>query len=117
MQLRDFTAALRRRKWVVLVCVLVFTFLGGLLCLTQPNKYAAHAQLFVATTDTGNGATSAYNGSLFSQQRVKSYADILANRSILEPVRRELSIPDPISSLQREVSATAPLDTVLINLT
>jgi non-specific protein-tyrosine kinase len=56
-------------------------------------------------------------GSSFSQQRVKSYAQIVNGPETLRPVIIALKLPYSYEQLAKNVSATAPLDTVLISVT
>jgi non-specific protein-tyrosine kinase len=56
-------------------------------------------------------------GSSFSQQRVKSYAQIVNGPETLRPVIASLKLPYSYEKLAKNVTATAPLDTVLISVT
>ena len=47
---------------------------------------------------------------------MKSYADIVASAAVLEPVRTQLQLPYSLKQLTSKVSASAPLDTVLVNI-
>jgi succinoglycan biosynthesis transport protein ExoP len=107
---------LLRKRWTMIV-VSVFLALagGGVVILLSVPKYEARVKLFVAAADTQSNNT-VLSGSLFSQQRVKSYADILGSDVVIRGVRDALGITDSVSALKAEVSASAPLDTVLVNV-
>ena len=64
----------------------------------------------------GGDITNAYNGGLFTQQRVKSYAEVLQSPRIGELVAKDLGLQRSAIAVASQVTATAPLDTVLINL-
>ena len=66
------------------VCALVALGAAAALAWTQTPKYAAHVQLFVSTKDSTDTA-AAYQGGLFGQQRVKSYADIVSSDRVVRP--------------------------------
>lgn len=118
MDLKQYLRVLRERWKFVLVCVLVGVLAAGLYSALQKPLYAASTQLFVSTSgdQTGN-AQAAYQGGLFGQQRVKSYAEIVSSQPVVQRVKDELRLPEPVERLRSEISATAPLDTVLVDVT
>jgi capsular exopolysaccharide synthesis family protein len=81
---------------------------------TETPRYQSRAQLFVAAqTDQSN----AFQGSQFTTARVQSYVDILRSPRITQPVVDELNLPMSARDLAGELSAVAPTNTVLINMT
>lgn len=118
MDLRDFYALIMRHLVTVLVCVLLGLG-GGVLATTLATPmYQAQVQLFVSTPSSSLGdLSSLIQGSSFSQQRVKSYAQIINGPSTLVPVIRDLKLDTTFNNLSKRVKASAPLDTVLINVT
>ena len=46
-------------------------------------------------------------GGTFTQQRVKSYTELIATPKVLEPIAQRLNIEDP-SELSSQITATAP---------
>ena len=80
-------------------------------------QYKALAQVFVSTPANSLDISSLATGSSFSQQRVKSYAQIVNGPETLRPVIIALKLPYSYEQLAKNVSATAPLDTVLISVT
>jgi polysaccharide biosynthesis transport protein len=115
VELRDYISVLRKR-WL-LVTLLTALCLAGATAATfgMTPKYEANTQLFVST-QAGEDASQLLQGSSFSQQRVKSYADIVTSPRVLQPVIDELKLPVTARELAESVSAEAPLDTVLINV-
>ena len=118
MDLKQYLRVLRAHWLLVVGCILIFTGAGAANAFLQQPQYAAETQLFIAIAPTGgsDAASAAYQGGLFSQQRVKSYADIVASAAVLEPVRTQLQLPYSLKQLTSKVSASAPLDTVLVNI-
>src|SRR4051812_25167026 len=82
---------------------------------TATPKFTTHLQLFVSTKDSAN-AQSVNQGGQFAQQRVKSYADIVSSYEVVSAVKQQLKLDENIDALQGMISASAPLDTVLINV-
>lgn len=117
MDLRDFYSLILRHLVTVIVCVLLGLAGGiGATALMTP-MYQAQVQLFVSTPSSTLDLSSVIQGSSFSQQRVKSYAQIINGPSTLVPVINQLKLDIPFSKLSKRVKASAPLDTVLINVT
>lgn len=116
MDLRDYVRILRKR-WPIIVAVFV---IGGAaaaaIALRATPIYAAHTQLFVTTPSGGDNTTGLQQGNTFTQERVKSYAAIMSSPKVLDPVIAQLKLPESDAELAQHVSASAPLDTVLINV-
>ena len=115
MELRDYIRVLRKR-WR-LVALLALLCLGGATAATLAATpvYQADTQLFVSTQG-GDDASQLLQGSSFTQQRVKSYADIVTSPIVLQPVIEQLSLSTTPQALAKQITAEAPLDTVLINV-
>ena len=77
--------------------------------------YAAHAQLFVSTGSTLDPSNT-YEGGLFSQQRVLSYARIISSPELLQGVISDLDLQMTPAELARNLRAEVPIDTVLIDI-
>jgi succinoglycan biosynthesis transport protein ExoP len=117
MELRQYLRILRKRWLLVLSIVVLCTLAAGLLAWSRTPIYEAHTQLFVATGDVAGGLGETYQGGLFAQQRVRSYAQIVDSPDVARPVIRELGLETTPEELGRKISAEAPIDTVLINVT
>jgi len=59
---------------------------------------------------------SLLSGSNFTQQRVKSYADVITTPKVLDPVIKTLKLDTTAAKLGTQITATVPLDTVLIEV-
>ena len=79
LEIHDYLRILRYRWLLVAIVTLAAVGVAVLLTLSMTPQYKSTARLFISTqSDT----TDAYQGSLFSQQRVKSYADLLTGGEI-----------------------------------
>lgn len=115
VELRDYIKVLRKRwRFVALLALLALAGAAAASLLATP-QYEARTQLFVSTQAAGS-ASDLLQGSSFTQQRVKSYADVVTSPRVLDPVIEELGLPVTASKLGERVTAEAPLDTVLINV-
>ncbi len=117
MDLRDYIRLLRRRWRLIAVCVLLALSASIAATLSATKVYTAKAQLFVSAQDSSTaGISGAYTGGLFTQQRVKSYVSVIPSVRTAELVQAALNSSVPASSLAKKITASAPLDTVLINV-
>lgn len=115
MDLRDYIKVLRNR-WLLIAGTTVLALLGAIgATLVATPRYESSTQLFVSTQG-GSDSTDLAQGNSFSQQRVKSYAEIASTPAVLGPVIDELGLATTPAQLARSVTADAPLDTVLINI-
>ena len=116
MDLHDYLRVLRKR-WRILGAVTMLSLsIAVLATLAASPVYEARAQLFVSTAGSED-ATSLLQGSSFTQQRVKSYADIVTSAQVLDPVIKSLGLETTAVELAGRIVADVPLDTVLINVT
>jgi polysaccharide biosynthesis transport protein len=71
--------------------------------------------VFVSTQASGSVADLA-QGNSFTQQRVKTYADLVSTPIVLLPVIASLKLNITAGELAEQITATAPLDTTLIQI-
>src|SRR5664279_3313198 len=116
VDLSDYIRVLRKRWRLITACALIALMSAALVTILTPRTYSAQVQLFVAAQDQ-NSANTAYQGGLFSQQRVKSYADIVNSPPVMSAVIAQLGLSTTTHQLSSRVSASAPLDLSLINIT
>lgn len=115
VELQDYLRIFRK-SWVLIVSL---TVLGGALGLTYAlvatPTYTASARVFVSTS----GATTASDlqqGNTFTQQRVKTYAELVTTAAVLQPAIDALHINTSVAKLRGQVSAIAPLNTTVIDV-
>jgi capsular exopolysaccharide synthesis family protein len=115
LNLQDFLRLLRAR-WITVGVTIVVTVLGavGVTLLTTP-LYEASTRLFVSTT-AGSSVAEIYQGNLFSQQRVTSYAELIAGGTLAQRTIDKLGLNMSADALREHVKASAKPDTVLIDV-
>lgn len=101
--------------------IVLSSSLAGLLMLlglsfTATPKYTSTVRLFVSTPASALDLSSLSLGSSFTQQRIKSYADIINSPLTLNPVIERLGLKQSAYELAGAISANAPTDTVLIDV-
>jgi len=117
MDLKDFYHLILRNLKVIVVATFLGIFAAAGITYSQTPIYQADIQLFVSTPSSALDIGALAQGSSFSQQRVISYAQIINGPDTLNPVIQSLHLPYSEQSLAKQVKATAPLNTVLIDVT
>jgi capsular exopolysaccharide synthesis family protein len=115
VQLGDYLGVIQRQWRLIVVCVLLAVGLGALLTLRATPQYAATSRLFVSTP--GSDTSAAYQGGLFSQQRVSSYADLVTGDEIAQRVIDRLGLHEQASQLSGQISANVVPETVILDVT
>ncbi len=116
MDLRDYALVVRARWRVVAVVTLLVLGVAVALTARATPKYTASMRMFVSTTGAP-GSGGIYQGSLYVNGRVSSYADIVDSPTVLQPVIEQLDLPYDAGQLSEEVSANVPQETSLIDVT
>jgi len=116
VELRDYLRVLRKRWTTIFVLTIAASAGAAAATWLSTPQYTSTTQLFVSTQATGT-ASDLLQGSNFTQQRVQSYADIVTSEVVLAPAIAALGESATTEELARQVTAEAPLDTVLINIT
>ena len=115
MELKDYIRVIRKR-WQIIVAVTLVVLAGAALATAlSPKVYEATTRLFVSTSGSSD-SSALLSGSNFTQQRVKSYADVITTPNVLDPVIKELQLNTTAAKLGDQITATVPLDTVLIEV-
>lgn len=116
MELTDYLRILRKR-WILVVGIVVAAVLAaGGATLAMTPQYKASTQVFVSTSTESASATDLSAGNTFISQRVKSYAQAVTTAAVLEPVIKTLNLPYTVAELAAKVSANAPLNTVILEI-
>lgn len=106
-----------RRRWRTMLAVMlaVVAAAAAMTMLTTP-LYTSSTQFFVSTADSSNSSQLAQGGT-FTQQRVKSYSELLKSPKLLNPVIEKVGTDESVTALAAKITATTPPDTVLIDVT
>ncbi len=115
MQFSDYLNVLRKRWRVILVTTILVTGVAALVTFTATKQYQARIRFFVSTTGSENNAQLS-QGSVFTQQRVKSYVQVITSPAVMSPVAQKVQTQTGNGDVTSDISATIPLDTVLIDV-
>lgn len=114
MELRDYLRVLRRRWPLVVVCLLIAVGIAGGVTSQLTPQYRSTTQVFVSTS--ASDSSDAYQGGLYSTQRVTSYADLVTGKDLAERVIDELDLDLTAAQLADKVEAEAVPETVLLDI-
>lgn len=115
MDLHDHLRVMRKRWRLILAVLLATVGLSAAITLASTPQYESHTEFFVSTSgaqDTGQ----LIQGNTFTQQRVKSYSQLITTPSVLAPVISKLGLTVSPEELAKAITATVPVDTVLIDV-
>lgn len=116
MELRDYVRILHK-NWILLLILLIVGLAGGAgYAALQAPKYVASTQLYVSVRTEGAATGDLVQGTTFARQMVTSYVDVVNTALVLDPVVSELKLDTTAGALASRVSATTPLNTVLIDI-
>ncbi|MFF5174501.1 polysaccharide biosynthesis tyrosine autokinase [Micromonospora sp. NPDC000089] len=115
MDVRTALRLVRRHWWIVLVTLMVALGSAALITVRTAPRYVASVTFFVTTPS--QGVSDAYQGSLFLQQRVKSYADLLRSDRLAQSVVADGATGLTADEVQRRVATSTEAGTVLLRAT
>jgi capsular exopolysaccharide synthesis family protein len=116
VDLSDYLLILRK-SWILIISVTVAGVLAaGVASLATVPTYASTTRVFVAiqTSDVNSADLSA--GTTYVRSQVKSFAEVATTDKVLGPVIDELDLKTTVANLAGKVTATAPVDTVIIEI-
>ena len=114
MELRDYVRVLRKQWRLIVLCVLLAAGAAALATMQATPQYQSEVTFFVSTPTEDVSTTFA--GGVFSQQRVRSYADIVAGPATAQSVADALPGVEAADIVDRVSAAVVP-DTVLLEAT
>ena len=117
MDLRDYLRVLRRQWVLVVVGLLLGTAVGVVIILRATPLYSSTVRLFVSTPGSDTANAQMYQGGLFSQQRVTSYADLIKGSTVAEKVLSRVGSDETPATLVNQITATADPDSVILQIT
>lgn len=105
------------RQWRVIVGVLlVFVLLGTASIVLLPRMYSSASTIYVSTQIGNTNTSSAYQGSLLSAQRVKSYVELATSERVLGAVVATDGRGMTSDELRDRLTVSTAPDTVLVTL-
>jgi capsular polysaccharide biosynthesis protein len=114
MELIDYVRLLRRNWHLIAGCAALAVAAAWLTTVRSTPRYESSITMFVA--GRGTDGSSAYQASLLSAERVKSYAHLLTSERLAAGLAHDQPGRTP-EELRSEISAEVVPDTVLLRAT
>lgn len=114
MNLRQYAHAIRKSWWLVALLTILGGALGYGYAASQTPLYASHLTFYVSTPSLAENANATNQ---FAQDRATSYAALVRSDRLAERVLDSVSLPMTPQQLSREITASAQLNTILIDVT
>lgn len=115
MELRDYIRVLRKGWIWILVLVLIGVGAAAAYSLLKSPTYTAESKVFVST-QSGGSTSDLLQGNTYTQDRVTSYANLVGTPAVLLPVIAGLHLDVSASDLAKQISASSPLNTTLLQI-
>lgn len=116
VELRDYIRVLRKGWILIVTLTLIGVAIGAAYSITRTPEYQATSKVFVSV-QSGSTVSDLNQGGNFLQNQVKSYADAITTPVVLQPVIASLGLDTDPESLAKRITASAPLDTVIVEIT
>lgn len=114
MELKDYLRVVRKRWVTIAITTLIVVGLAAVWTVTQTKQYTSSTQFFVSVSGSDNAQLQ--QGSTFTQERVKSYAQLLKTPRALTPVVEELGEDTTTSDLAEQLTVSTPPETVILEV-
>lgn len=116
VELRRFMTMLRRRWRAILAATLLG--LGGAMLISwlMTPQYEAQTRMFVSV-DSAATVSDLQDGTSYSQQVVRTVAELSTSSTVLAPVVEELDLPVAPDELAEHVEAASQNDSVILQIT
>jgi len=115
--LHDYLRVARGRWKIVLFGLLTGLLGAAVLTWSTPREYAAQVTIYVSARSGADAAFGAYQENLLSEQKVKSYTELLTSTRVARDVAGRLRLGMSPEEISQEISASSQPGTVLLTAT
>jgi capsular exopolysaccharide synthesis family protein len=115
VDLQEYLRIVAKQWWLILLAGALGLAAALALALSSTKVYTANAQIFVAN-DSATDLGQLVQGNAFSEARVHSYVSIADSPAVTDVVVRDLGLSITPAQLASQISASAPENTVLIDI-
>ncbi|MGY1723814.1 hypothetical protein [Blastococcus sp. SYSU DS0533] len=114
MTFRQLVSAVRRSVPLVLACVLAGAALAAAYGAIRADRYISESELFLSVTETAEGTSR--QDTLYLQQRMQSYAAVVASPALGRRVADSLGLDFTGEQVAAMITVSVPADTVLLEV-
>jgi capsular exopolysaccharide synthesis family protein len=118
VELRDYLRILHKSWILIVTCMLLGVAAASAVSIFATPKYVSSTELYVSVRSGVDAATGdLVQGTSFARQAVTSYVSVVNSTRVLQPVIDDLNLDLSPQQLSSVVSASSPLNTVIIEIT
>jgi capsular exopolysaccharide synthesis family protein len=117
VELRSALRLIRERWKLILAITLLATVISGVLTWRATPQYASQVTLFISAWGNLDNPATAYQGGLLSEQKVKSYSELMRSQRVMTGVVERLGLPLSPRGLAAKVTTASVPDTALLTAT
>jgi capsular exopolysaccharide synthesis family protein len=114
MELRQYLDILVRRRWVIILTVLVTVLVAALGSRLERPSYSATALVRIAQASSGSVQ---YGDYVYAERLINTYGELVKSRPFLEEVIAGLDLSEVPESLARQVKVAVLPNTELLQIT
>lgn len=114
--MNEYLTALRKRWLVIVLLAVVGAGIGYYQAQTATPLYRASSEMYVSLA-RGDTTGELVQGSTYTRSLVESFVQLATTPKVLDPVVDDLGLTISSHALAGAVSATSPLNTVIIQVT
>ncbi len=115
LDLRDYLAVLRRRKWVILLTVLVVVGVALGVTYTQTPQYRSSVRVIVEST-TGDTSNDVMRQIVFGQQELETQKELVTSRPVAEKAAEKVGGGTTPDQLLKHVNVSLVRDTQILEI-
>lgn len=115
MELTRYLRVLRQRLWMIVVCPVVAALAAGIVSFVLPPVYESHVLIYVKPAQP-IGISDPTVGSLTSDQVLRTYANWMTERPILDQVDSQLALGLRYEDLLKKINVTPQPNTLLLDV-
>jgi capsular exopolysaccharide synthesis family protein len=105
-----------RTRWRVVVACLLLALLGASVATAlTPRQYSSNVTLYVSLQGRADSSDAAYQASQLAKERVVSYAPLLQDERITQPVIDRLQLGVTAAQLAQRITVTVQPETVVLS--
>jgi capsular exopolysaccharide synthesis family protein len=105
-----------RKRWRIVVLCLLLGLLGaGVATYLTPREYSSDVTLYVSLQGRADSSDAAYQASQIAKERVVSYAPLLKDERITQPVVDKLHLGITAQQLADRITVTVQPETVVLS--
>lgn len=116
MPLADLLLLIRRSRLLLLAATSALGLVGAAAALVAEPVFRSTAQLYISVQPQAPDVSDLAQGNSAAQQKVNSYVQVVRSASVLQPVIEELGLDTTVTKLAEQVSASADVDSVLLDV-